>query len=87
MRLVTLPDKILRTSHHTLIVMRDDTHDGSTCQAVCVVNDGMIGDVGSKLSLIETIASRKLDCGDVAFDGRVWITPSDLPTPQLRRPH
>ena len=83
MRLVTLPDKILRTSHHTLIVMRD----GGTWQAVCVVNDGMIGDVGSKLSLIETIASRKLDCGDVAFDGRVWITPADLPTPQLRRRH
>ena len=83
MRLVTLPDKILRTSHHTLIVMRD----GSTCQAVCVVNDGMIGDVRSKLSLIENIASRKLDCGEVAFDGRVWITPSDLPTPQLRHRH
>jgi len=83
MRLVTLPDKILRTSHHTLIVMRD----GGICQAVCVVNDGKIGDVRSKLSLIETIASRKLDCGDVAFDGRVWITPSDLPTPQLRRHH
>lgn len=83
MRLVTLPDKILRTSHHTLLVMRD----GGTCQAVCVVDDGMIGDVRSKLSLIEIIASRKLDCGDVAFDGRVWITPSDLPTPHLRRHH
>lgn len=77
MRLVTLPDKILRTSHHTLLVMRD----GGTCQAVCVVNDGKIGDIRSKLSLIETIASRKLDCGEVAFDGRVWITPADLPRP------
>jgi hypothetical protein len=83
MRLVTLPGKILRTSHHTLIVMRN----GSTCQAVCVVNDSLIGDIGSKLSLIEVIASRKLDCGDVAFDGRVWITPSDLPTPHSRRSH
>ena len=77
MRLVTLPNKIVRTDNHTLLVMRD----GDTCQAVCVVNDGRIGDVRSKLSLIETIASRKLDGGDVAFDGRVWITPADLPRP------
>ncbi|WP_117193013.1 hypothetical protein [Rhizobium terrae] len=83
MTLVTLPDKILRTSHHTLLVMRD----GGTCQAVCVVDDGRIGDVRSKLSLIETIASRKLGCGEVAFDGRVWITSEDLPRPSFRSPH
>lgn len=83
MRLVTLPDKILRTAHHTLLVMRD----GGTCHAVCVVNDGLIGDIGSKLSLIERIASRKLDCGEVAFDGRVWITPADMPQPVHRGRH
>lgn len=78
MTLVTLPNKIMRNSHHTLLVMRD----GAICQAVCVLNDGKIGDVSSKLSLIEEIASRKLDVGDVAFDGRVWITPADMPRPQ-----
>lgn len=83
MTLVTLPDKIVRTTHHTLLVMRD----GGICQAVCVVNDGLIGDVGSKLSLIERIASRKLDCGEVAFDGRVWITPADLPRPGQEPAH
>ncbi len=83
MTLVTLPNKILRNSHHTLLVMRD----GGICQAVCVVNDRRIGDVRSKLSLIERIASSKLDHGEVAFDGRVWITPADLPSPQLFNRH
>lgn len=78
MMLVTLPDKIVRNSHHTLLVMRAG---GGTCQAVCVVNDGRIGDVCSKLGLIETIASSKLDHGELAFDGRVWITHSDMPRP------
>ncbi|MDP9634713.1 UNVERIFIED_ORG: hypothetical protein J2W85_006804 [Ensifer adhaerens] len=49
MRLVTLSGRILEHSHHTLIVMRD----GSTCQAVCVVNDSVIGDIRSKLTLLE----------------------------------
>ncbi|MBN9052282.1 MAG: hypothetical protein J0H80_00550 [Rhizobiales bacterium] len=75
MRLVTLSGKIVRNSHHTLIVMRD----GGTCQAVCVVNDRAIGDIPSKLPIIERIASRKLDSGELAFDGRIWITASDLP--------
>lgn len=78
MRLVTLPEKIRQTSHHTLLVMRN----GGTCQAVCVLNDGRIGDVRSKLGLIETIATWKLDHGEVAFDGRVWITPEDMPRPR-----
>ncbi|CDZ48657.1 hypothetical protein [Neorhizobium galegae] len=77
MTLVTLPNKIMRNNHHTVLVMRD----GGTCQAVCVVNDGRIGDVCSKLGLIESIASSKLDHGEVAFDGRVWITHSDMPRP------
>lgn len=83
MRLITVPDKIVRNNHHTLLVMRD----GRTCQVVCVVNDGAIGDVSSKLGLIETIASRKLDGGELAFDGRVWITPADMPAPMHTRRH
>jgi hypothetical protein len=77
MTLVTLPGKILDNAHHTLLLMQE----GVARHAVCVVNDGRIGDVRSKLALIENIASRKLDHGEVAFDGRVWITPSDLPRP------
>lgn len=81
MRLMTLTDRIVETGHHTLIVMRDTAQDRAVCQAVCVVDDALIGNVRSKLGLIETIASRKLEEGELAFDGRVWITPSDLPHP------
>ncbi len=77
MTLQTLPGKILDNAHHTLLLMQED----AACHAVCVVNDSRIGNVRSKLGLIETIASRKLDHGEVAFDGRVWITPSDMPHP------
>lgn len=77
MTLLTLPGKILDNAHHTLILMSE----GEARHAVCVLNDGKIGNVRSKLALIETIASRKLDQGEVAFDGRVWITSSDLPRP------
>jgi hypothetical protein len=77
MTLQTLPGKILDNAHHTLLLMQED----AGLQAVCVINDSRIGNVRSKLGLIETIASRKLDHGEVAFDGRVWITASDLPRP------
>lgn len=77
MTLHTLPGKILDNAHHTLLLM----HEDAGLHAVCVVRDSLIGNVRSKLGLIETIASRKLDHGEVAFDGRVWITASDLPRP------
>lgn len=77
MTLQTLPGKILDNAHHTLLLMQE----GTAFHAVCVVNDSRIGNVRSKLCLIEKIASRKLDHGEVAFDGRVWITSSDLPRP------
>ncbi|MNI26257.1 hypothetical protein D3C73_799480 [compost metagenome] len=77
MTLQTLPGKILDNAHHTLLLMQE----GTAFHAVCVVNDSRIGNVRSKLCLIEKIASRKLDHGEVAFDGRVWITSSDLPGP------
>jgi hypothetical protein len=85
MMLVTLPGKILHSAHHTLLLMQEQ--EAGSCQPVCVVRDRLIGDVTSKLGLIERIASRKLDQGDVAFDGRVWITPSDLPRPAVERRH
>jgi hypothetical protein len=79
MTLVTLPGKILDKAHHTLLLMQED----ATCHAVCVLKDSRIGNVRSKLRLIETIAARKLSHGDIAFDGRIWITTSDLPRPAL----
>ncbi|AYD03387.1 hypothetical protein [Neorhizobium sp. NCHU2750] len=77
MTLVTLPGKILDKAHHTLLLMQED----AACHAICVLNDSRIGNVRSKLRLIETIAARKLDHGEIAFDGRVWITTADLPHP------
>lgn len=81
MRLTTLPDKIVDTAHHTLLIMRDNGDARAGCQAICVTKDWRIGDIRSKLRLMETIASRKLEEGEHAFDGRVWITPADLPHP------
>lgn len=77
MMLVALPGKIVENHNHTIVMM----DGGDSRRAVCVLRDDRIGDVRSKLGLIETIASRKLDHGELAFDGRVWITPSDLPRP------
>lgn len=83
MRLMTMPGKIVETSRHTLLIMRD----GGRCQAVCVVKDDAIGDIASRLDLIEAIASRKLDDGELAFDGRVWITTADLTAPCFENRH
>jgi hypothetical protein len=77
MTLMTMPGKMRQDGQHTLLVMRDERR----CQAVCIVDDGTIGDVTTKLGLIEAIASRKLAGGELAFDGRVWITPADMPAP------
>jgi hypothetical protein len=52
-----------------------------------VVNDSAIGDIRSKLTTLERIASRKLDGGELAFDGHIWITASDLPERTDAVPH
>ena len=81
MRLVTLPGKILAKANHTLIIMGD----GAARQAVCVLDEALkaanqqrVDAVRQHLGLIERIASGKTDRGEVAFDGRVWITSADL---------
>lgn len=83
MRLMTMPGKITQNGQHIILVMRD----GRRCQAVCIVDDGTIGDVTSRLDVIEAVASRKLDSGELAFDGRVWITAADLPAPAIPSHH
>ena len=90
MRLVTLPGKILAKANHTLIIMGD----GAARQAVCVLDEALktatrerIDAVRQHLGLIERIASGKTDRGEVAFDGRVWITSADLASDSSRRLH
>jgi len=90
MRLVTLPGKILAKANHTLIIMGD----GAARQAVCVLDEALkaanqqrVDAVRQHLGLIERIASGKTDRGEVAFDGRVWITSSDLATDHGGRLH
>ena len=81
MRLVTLPGKIVANAGHTLIIMAD----GHVRQAVCVLADAIQSgmrreheSINRYLGIIEHIASRKAERGEIAFDGRVWITASDI---------
>ncbi|MDE1992444.1 MAG: hypothetical protein KGI75_08065 [Rhizobiaceae bacterium] len=81
MSLVTLPDKIAVLDSHTLLVMAE----GDRCQAVCILDDVLPLATSKKaheltdcLDLFEQIADRKLAEGQVAYDGRVWITSSDV---------
>jgi hypothetical protein len=90
MRLVTLPGKILAKANHTLIIMGD----GAARQAVCVLDEALKATnlqrtdaLRQHLGLIERIASHKTDHGEVAFDGRVWITASDLTFTRSGRIH
>ncbi|WP_337269601.1 hypothetical protein [Oryzifoliimicrobium ureilyticus] len=77
MKLVTLPNKIVHTAQHTLLVMKDD----ETSQVVCVVApDRKPSEIQSQLPVIEMVASRKLMRGDLAFDGRVWVIPDEIAT-------
>ena len=77
MTLTTLPRKTVYAKHHALLVMKDD----ETSKVVCVVaTDHSPSDIKKRLPLIEMVASRKLEHADLAFDGRVWVVPEDLPT-------
>ncbi|APO78766.1 hypothetical protein AM571_PC01030 (plasmid) [Rhizobium etli 8C-3] len=82
MQLIALPDTFNLIGNEALIVMKaDDMH-----QAVCVTKDAL-ADVQAApdprwlpqdLSVLELIASRKFDHGEIAFDGRIWITAKDV---------
>jgi hypothetical protein len=82
MQLIALPDTFNLIGNDALIVMKaDDTH-----QAVCVTKDALAGVQAAPdprwlpqdLSILELIASRKFDHGEIAFDGRIWITANDV---------
>jgi hypothetical protein len=85
MQLSTLPGMIKQCGDHTLIIMGD----GRMRYVVCVWRDRHLvaaetrcGDCVEQLGVIEQIASRKVESGAVAFDGRVWITAADLSAAQ-----
>jgi hypothetical protein len=87
MPLTTLPGKVTMIGNLALVVMANDDRR----QAVCIASDALTlercrnrDDLIGDLDLFERIANRKLDGGEIAYDGRVWITASDLqvgPTP------
>lgn len=81
MSLVTVPGKIRLCGTHAVLVMAE----GNLHQAVCIAGDAlpssngdMIQGLLERLDLYEGIADRKFADGELAYDGRVWITSSDI---------
>ncbi|MBZ5762254.1 hypothetical protein LAV84_23645 [Rhizobium sp. VS19-DR104.2] len=75
MRLVAIADKIIPQGGHTLIIMED----GETKHAVCVqFETSELASGGHDIGRIEHLASMKTERGERAYDGRVWISASEL---------
>lgn len=75
MRLVAIPNKIIPQGGHTLIIM----DDGQSKHAVCVqCDDNGFADDRRDIETIERLASIKAERGELAYDGRVWISASEL---------
>lgn len=82
MPLVALLDTFNMIGHDAIIVMKGDR----THQAVCVTEDALAGvqavpdarRLPQNLNVFEHIASRKFEHGEIAFDGRIWITAKDV---------
>ncbi len=81
MSLVTVPGKIRLCGTHAVLVMAE----GNLHQAVCIAGDALPSSTGDmiqglieRLDLYEGIADRKFVDGELAYDGRVWITSSDI---------
>lgn len=81
MSLVTVPGKIRLCGTHAVLVMAE----GNLHQAVCIAGDALPSSAGDmidglieRLDLYECIADRKFMDGELAYDGRVWITSSDI---------
>ncbi len=90
MSLVTVPGKIRLCGTHAVLVMSE----GSLHQAVCIAGDAlpsssgdMIQGLMARLDLYEGIAGRKFADGELAYDGRVWITSSDIDAFSLQERH
>ncbi|EPE96162.1 hypothetical protein [Rhizobium grahamii] len=81
MSLATVPGKIRLYGSHAVLVMTE----GSLHQTVCISDDALPADEGDViqgilryLPMYECIADRKFSEGQLAYDGRVWITSSDI---------
>lgn len=75
MTLVALPGKIIPRVDHTLIVM----DDGKTRHAVCIQGGSHCpADLIAHMGEIERIASLKVERGELAFDGRVWMLADEV---------
>ncbi|MBB3313301.1 hypothetical protein FHT78_005093 [Rhizobium sp. BK196] len=81
MSFVTAPGKIRLYGNHAILIMTE----GNLHQAVCITDDAMPAGEGDVmqgllqcLHVYEGIADRKFSDGELAYDGRVWITSSDI---------
>ncbi|EJL58675.1 MULTISPECIES: hypothetical protein [unclassified Rhizobium] len=81
MSLATMPGKIRLYGSYAVLVMTE----GNLHQTVCISNDAMPAGAGDMiqgilryLHVYESIADRKFSEGQLAYDGRVWITASDM---------
>lgn len=81
MSLSTVPGKIKLYGSHAILVVSE----GGLYQTVCISNDAMpagesdlVQGIIRNLRVYEGIADRKFADGQLAYDGRVWITSSDL---------
>ncbi|WP_141684021.1 hypothetical protein [Rhizobium sp. AC44/96] len=92
MPLVAIPGKIKPIGGDRIIVM----DAGANHQAVHITEDALlhdcqpapgVGPTPGELSLFEQVASHKFDNGELAFDGNVWITASDIAEWQRERAH
>ena len=82
MPLVALLGTFNMIGHDAIIVMKGDR----THQAVCITQDALAGvqavpdarRLPQNLNVLEHIAGQKLEQGEIAFDGRIWITAKDV---------
>jgi hypothetical protein len=83
MSLVSLADKIAILETHALVVMAEGDHRQAVCiseDALPVGGDDLVASIRECLDVYERIADRKYSEGQLAYDGRVWITLSDITT-------
>jgi len=81
MSLATVPGKIRLYGTYAILLMAE----GNLHQTVCISDDAMpagendvIQGILRSIEVYERIADRKFANGQLAYDGRVWITASDM---------
>ena len=75
MTLVVLSGKIIHQGDHTIVVLQDDR----TRHIVCIHGSpSHTIDLTPHIKEIERLAALKIEKGERAFDGRIWITADDV---------